>query len=128
MSPLISPNFLSFGSSPAYLRLAELLLLLTFMVTPLYASDQTDDLCTAGGYYSGAEERFLSGLAMYIRIKKGILNDAKCSALWSYAYDVGAYFSRNGKFKRPEDAQIGKKASEFSTRAYESILKNMELR
>jgi len=111
----------------ARLSLTALAVTLALMVPPSYASDTTDNVCTAGGYFSGAEDRFLSGLAMHIRVKKGILNDAKCLALWEFAYEVGARLSRSGKYKNPGDAEVAKKAAQFAARAYDAVLKNMNL-
>ena len=109
------------------MRLSNLLPRVTVATSSSFASTNADDLCTAGGYYAGAQDRFLSGLATHVRVKKGILNDAKCSALWAHAYEVGAFVSRNGKLRHAEDAVVARKAAEFATRAYEAIHKNMEL-
>lgn len=109
------------------MRISGLLAFALIATIPAYAFDNPDDLCAAGGYFSGAQDRFLSGLAMHIRVKKGIVNDAKCSALWTHAYDVGAHFSQTGKFQRSEDAEVAKKAAKFAARAYEAIHRNMDI-
>jgi len=105
-----------------------LIVFLFLYAAPSYSSDAVDNICNAGGYYSGAEDRFLSGLATHILAKKGIMNNSKCTALWQYAYNVGAYFSRNGKFKNPSDSDVALSASKFATKAYDSILKDMDLK
>ena len=116
-------NPASYGTS-----VTAFLLLFVLISPPVCASESIDEVCNAGGYYSGAEDRFLSGLASYILAKKGIVKNAKCSALWAYAYDVGAYFSKNGKVKNQGDEEMVTKASEFASHVYDSVLENMELK
>ena len=83
-------------------------------------------ICTAGGYYTGAEDKLLSGLAMHIAVKRGIFGDARCSADWSSAYEAGKNFYSTGKFRNESDREIAKLASKFSSQVYENLSNNIK--
>ena len=85
------------------------------------ATEKDFKICTAGGYFSGAQERFLSGLAMHMVVKRELLNSRACNALWKSAYTVGENFSKTGKIRNEEEGNIAKDAAEFSTRVYELL-------
>jgi len=40
--------------------------LLILTVSPTYAVDENLQICSAGGYFAGAQDRFLTGMAMHI--------------------------------------------------------------
>lgn len=82
----------------------------------------SEQLCTAGGYYSGAQDRFMSGLATHILQKRGELGSKKCSSLWQTAFEVGERFSKTGQIK-PTDSPVLNDASAFSIRVYSSVAK-----
>jgi len=111
----------------AKLGFTALAVTLALMAPPSYSSDKFDDICTAGGYFSGAEQRFLTGLTQYYLFNKGAYTESKCSALWAYAYDVGAYLSRNAKIRNKNDEEILRKAMTFRDKVYDAVLKNMRL-
>lgn len=89
------------------------------------AADIDLDICNAGGFYSGAQDRFMSGIAQHILQKRGLLGTANCSAIWKSAYEVGASFSKTGKVASQHEAEIAKQASAFSEKVYSNIAKNM---
>jgi hypothetical protein len=101
------------------------LLVLLFAI-PSFAEDKTLQVCVAGGYFSGAEDRFMSGLAMHILQKKGVFDSAPCSAAWRGAYDVGVSFSKSGRVANNSEAEIAKQAAQFSAKAYSAVAKGME--
>jgi len=100
------------------MRLVLLLATLLFSING-YAGE-SEQLCTAGGYYSGAQDRFLSGVATHILQKRGELGSNKCSSLWHAAFDVGARFSRTGQMKST-DSVVFNDASAFSTKIYSAV-------
>lgn len=102
-------------------------LFVSIVAVPCFADDETLQVCTAGGYFSGADDKFLIGLATHILAKKGALNTEPCRAAWSKAYDVGASFSRSVG-KRPTESELAiiKSAARFSDKVYSTIVKNME--
>jgi hypothetical protein len=83
-------------------------------------------VCTAGGYFSGAQARFLSGLAVHILVKKGAFTTEPCKTAWAEAYDVGVSFSKSGRVANGSEAEIAKHAAQFSERVYAAVIKNME--
>ena len=87
------------------------------------ATDDIIEICSAGGYYAGAEDHFLSGLARHILQKHGVLGSLQCNALWKNAVDVGERFSRTGK-KQATDKDVLDQATGFSTRIYNAISKS----
>lgn len=92
-----------------------------------FASDKNLEICAAGGYYSGAQDRFMSGIATYVLKMKGALPlDAHCSAVWKSAYNVGELFSKTGKVANKSDAKIIKEAAEFSDKIYAAVIKNAD--
>jgi hypothetical protein len=96
--------------------LTRTLLLLIAVLSPslAVAADDTEQLCNAGGYYAGAEDRFLS--------QRGELGTSTCGALWKNASRVGEYFSKTGKPK-PADSKVFEAAGDFSRRIYSAIAK-----
>jgi hypothetical protein len=83
---------------------------------------ESEQLCTSGGYYSGAKVYFMTELVTHILQKRGELGDKKCTALWQAAYEVGERFSQTGKMN-PEDSAILKDVVNFRSRVYSSIAK-----
>lgn len=79
-------------------------------------------LCTAGGYYSGAQDRFMSGLAMHILQKRGEFGSKQCSSLWQTAFEVGERFSKTGQMKSIDSA-VFDDVSAFSVKVYSSVAK-----
>jgi len=67
----------------------------------------------------------MSGIAIHILAKEGLLGTPACSALWNVAYDVGVSYSRGGKFANTTEAEIGKQAENFSQKVYSAVAKNM---
>jgi len=94
--------------------------ILTFSNITL-AEEDAYKLCFVRGYYFGAEDQFLGGLAAHIIYKKGLPNDPLCSAAHKIGYEVGVRFSRTGKLDGESDAKIIKYASEFSDKVYEAL-------
>lgn len=92
---------------------------------PAIAADENLDICNAGGYFSGAQDRFMSGLAMHILAKQGLLGTSTCSALWKSAYEVGASYSKTGKLANNSEAEIAKQAANFAEKVYSTTAKNM---
>lgn len=90
-----------------------------------FAEEMDFKICAAGGFYSGAKDRFLSGLALHIREKKNLHFNPTCSAVWKNAYDTGEYFSKTGKTRNSEEEMIVQQANDFSTQIYESVAKNI---
>lgn len=103
----------------------KILFIILLIVSPFIKANETLNICNAGGYFSGAQDRFMSGLAAHILVKQGLLGATNCSALWKQAYDVGASYSRTGKVTNNTDAEIVKSASDFAEKVYSSIAKNI---
>jgi len=96
-------------------------LALMFLSTYCYA-ENADQICTAGGYYSGAQDHFMSGLAAHILSQRKQLSTPACGALWREAVEVGEHFSKTGK-ARPSDARVIAEAANFSSKVYDGITK-----
>lgn len=98
-----------------------------FMVFTSHSHAETSEqLCTAGGYYNGADNQFLSGLAVYILNQRGQLGTPSCGALWREASEVGERFSKTGKTRSTDDRAISE-ASNFSKKVYDGIAKSSGL-
>lgn len=91
-------------------------------LSPFCCAESAEQLCTAGGYYSGANDQFMSGLAAHILNQRNQLSTPSCGALWREAVEVGQHFSKNGK-ARPSDARVIAEAANFSLKVYDSITK-----
>jgi hypothetical protein len=103
--------------------LVRVVLLLVASLLPINAfAGESEQLCTAGGYYSGAQDRFMSGLATHILQKRGELGSKKCSSLWQAAFEVGERFSKTGQMKST-DAAVFDDVKAFSARVYSSVAK-----
>lgn len=105
----------------------KLIVVLAFAVlSPFCYAESAEQICTAGGYYSGANDQFMSGLAAHILNQRNQLSTPSCGALWREAVEVGQYFSKNGK-ARPSDARVIAEAANFSRKVYDAITKNSGL-
>ena len=82
-------------------------------------------ICTVGGYYSGADEKFLSGLVTHIAQKRNILQDPICGALWRNAYKIGATVTKTGTIHNEAEEIAVKEATEFSRKVYEAVSRNI---
>lgn len=89
-------------------------------LSPFCYSESAEQICTAGGYYSGANDQFMSGLAAHILNQRNQLSTPSCGALWREASEVGNYFSKNGK-TRPSDSRVMLEAANFSRKVYDAI-------
>ena len=103
----------------------RVVLLLALAVPPAFGADENLQICAAGGFFSGAQDRFMSGIAAHILAKRGVLGTSPCSALWKSTYDVGASFSKTGKYSSNTDAEVGKQAADFSAKVYSAVAKSM---
>ena len=97
-----------------------LLFLLVFSST-VTATEEDYKLCTIGGYFSGTNDKFLSGLAAHIAEKKHIFGDPICDAAWANGYRVGEKLTKTGKIKDPSEREIIRQATAFSSKIYETI-------
>lgn len=103
------------------MRVVVLLLAASLFSINTFAGE-SEQLCTSGGYYSGAQVYFMTELVTHILQKRGEFGDKKCNALWQAAYGVGERFSKTGKMN-PEDEGILKDVISFRSRIYASIAK-----
>ena len=85
------------------------------------AEDEDYKICAIGGYFSGAEDKFLSGLAAHLASKKKILTNPICVAVWKNAYTFGAHHSKTGKIESDAEGIIVRQASEFSAQVYDAV-------
>ncbi|MBA4143842.1 MAG: hypothetical protein H0X43_12840 [Nitrosospira sp.] len=85
------------------------------------AVDRDYKLCTIGGYFSGAGDKFLSGLAGHTAKKRHFLDDPICTAAWENAYRIGEKLAKTGKIKDQADQEVVHQATVFSTKVYEAI-------
>jgi len=97
-----------------------LLFLLVFSST-VTATEEDYKLCTIGGYFSGTNDKFLSGLAAHIAEKKHVFGDPICEAAWANGYRVGEKLTKTGKIKDPSEREIIQQATAFSSKIYETI-------
>ena len=107
------------------MRLLITTLILFASATSAIAADEDLNICNAGGYYSGAQDHFMSGLAQHILHKRGLLGTVTCSAHWKSAYFVGASVSRTGNIANTNEAEIVKQASSFSEKVYSNMATSM---
>ena len=100
------------------------LFLLSFFIsfpTLGIASEEDYKLCTIGGYFSGTNDKFLSGLAGHIAGKKHVFGEPICKAAWDNGFRIGEKLTKAGKIKDPAEREIVQQATEFSTKIYETI-------
>lgn len=103
-------------------------ILLFALGTPVVNAANDDlQICAAGGYFSGAQDSFMSGMAMHILSKRRVLGTYPCSAIWRDAYKVGASVSKTGKVGSDSQDQVVKQATDFSEKVYSSVAKSMGL-
>lgn len=98
-----------------------LLLFLSVFSSTVTAIEEDYKLCTIGGYFSGTNDKFLSGLAAHIAEKKHVFGDPICDAAWANGYRVGEKLTKTGKIKDPSEREIIHQATAFSSKIYETI-------
>lgn len=103
-----------------------ILLGLLFLQNHVIAADKFS-ICTTGGYYSGAENKFLSELAHYMANKKNVLTDPECAANWKVGERVARKLTDSGKLTTDFEHAIFKQAIEFSDRVYSKISNGIDL-
>jgi hypothetical protein len=89
--------------------------------SPSVAAEKNYKICTAGGYFAGADDKFLSGLATHMAQKKNILNDPICGALWRNAHKIGEIISKTGKIHDEAEGNVVQDATEFSGKVYDVV-------
>jgi hypothetical protein len=99
-----------------------ILIIALVFLSPLCRAESADQLCTAGGFYSGAQDQFLSSLAAHILNQRNQLSTPACDALWKEAVEIGQHFSKTGK-PRPSDTRVIAEAGNFSRKVYDAITK-----
>ena len=97
------------------------IMLFVIFSSPSVAADKDYKICNVGGFYSGTNDKFLSGLAAYIAQKKHILDDPICSALWKNASRIGEKLSETRRVKEQAEEEIVHQANVFSEKIYESV-------
>lgn len=110
------------------MRNASLLVVafLSFSSPGVLAVEKDYRLCSVGGFFSGTNDKFQSGLAAHIAKKKHLIGDPICSALWGNAYKIGEKLSKTGKVKEEAEEEVVEQARAFSEKIYEAISKKID--
>jgi hypothetical protein len=85
------------------------------------AAEQDYRLCTVGGYFSGTQDKFLSGLAAHIAEKKKIFGNPICNAAWENAFRIGEKLYKTGRVQDQAEGEIIHQAAAFSSKVYDAI-------
>ncbi|MCC2683062.1 MAG: hypothetical protein K0S36_2626 [Nitrosospira multiformis] len=88
---------------------------------PGIAAEQDYRLCTVGGYFSGTQDKFLSGLAAHIAQKKHIFGNPICNAAWENAFRIGEKLYKTGRIQDQAEGEIIHQAAAFSSKVYDAI-------
>ena len=89
--------------------------------TSSFGTEEDYKLCTIGGYFSGTNDKFLSGLAGHVAGKKHVFGNPICKAAWDNGFRIGEKLTKTGRIKDPAEREIVQQATEFSTKIYETI-------
>jgi hypothetical protein len=104
------------------MRLVWFSIMLFFVFSsPSIAAEKDYKICNVGGFFSGTNDKFLSGLAAHIAQKRHILDDPICSALWKNASRMGEKLSETRRVKEQAEEEIVQQASAFSEKVYEAV-------
>jgi len=85
------------------------LLLLAVFSNSSIAAEKDYKICSIEGYFLGAENMFLSDVALHIRVKQEKLiplNDPTCKAMWKNAIEIGKRHAWTGKIKTEKEVII----------------------
>jgi hypothetical protein len=102
------------------IRLFIIMLSVSFSSSSI-AAEQDYRLCTVGGYFSGTQDKFLSGLAAHIAQKKNIFGNPICNAAWENAFRIGEKLYKTGRVQDQAEGEIIHQAAAFSSKVYEAI-------
>ena len=84
-------------------------------------------ICSSGGFYSGAENKFLSGLALYMANKYNVIKDPECTSNWKAGERVARNFTETGKLTNDFERTVVERATEFSDQVYAKISNGIDL-
>jgi len=90
------------------------------------AEEDKYEICFVNGYFSGADDKFMMGLATEVTIKENVFLDPMCTAAHQLAYKVGDKFSSTGKYDSEQELKIIMYASEFRSKVNKAIIKLIE--
>lgn len=104
------------------MRLKWFLIMLFFAFSsPSFAVEKDYKICNAGGFFSGTNDKFLSGLAAHMAKKKHILDDPICTALWKNASRMGEKLSETRRVREQAEEEVLHQAAVFSAKVYEAV-------
>lgn len=102
------------------MRLLVILLFVSLSSSSI-AAERDYRLCTVGGYFSGTQDKFLSGLAAHIAQKKNIFGNPICNAAWENAFRIGEKLYKTGRVQDQAEGEIIQQAAAFSSKVYDAI-------
>ena len=102
------------------IKMLILLSVLLLQISNVLAADKFS-ICLAGGYYSGVENKFLSGLAHYMANKQNVLIDPECTSNWKAGERVARKYTETGKLSNEFERTVVKRATEFSDQVYSKL-------
>ncbi len=108
------------------IKILMLLGLLFLQNSQVIAADKFS-ICSSGGFYSGAENKFLSGLALYMANKNNVIKDPECTSNWKAGERVARNFSETGKLTNDFERTVVERATEFSDQVYAKISNGIDL-
>jgi len=102
-------------------------LLLSVFSSSSIAAEKDYKLCSLGGYFFGAEQNFLQGVASRIAEKQqmNIIDDPICAAAWKNGIDVAKHLAKSSKLRNKTDATIIQQAFKFREQVYDAVISNM---
>ena len=93
---------------------------------PAIASEQNYSICRVTGYYEGKSDQFLYELASRVLAKNRLNIDPVCSDNIKLGREIGIKFSKPGKVKSEQDAEVMEEAAHFSNLIYDAILSKVK--
>ena len=90
-----------------------------------YAEDDKYKICFVKGFFDGANENFLAGLAWHIAVKKNVIDDPLCTAAHQNAYAIGNKLTKTGKVENQNEEKILSYAMDFKKQVYDFISSNI---
>ena len=92
------------------------------------AADKDYKMCSIAGYFLGADELFLKGVAGQILVDQNIsiISDPICNAAWKNGMEIAKYMNESPQLKNKADETVFRQAYAFQRKVYKTIISVME--
>ncbi len=90
-----------------------------------FADSDPYAICSIGGFFRGANNKFMSGITTHIISRKKIFNNPTCIKLHNKSFKLGRKLLAGDNINDKQEINIIDSANDFRERVYETISTHM---